>query len=198
MSTTSVDSRAADGATVQRADARRNRAKVLLAAREQFAREGLDAQMDDIARAAGVGVGTVYRHFPTKEDLIRALADARFEAFAAAGKRSLELADPWAGLVQFLSDCARVIADDVAISEAMEQRPGLCHEAAMAVDMRGITGQVVERAKASGQLRPDIDAEDIPSLMRGLGSAVHSNQGPAPMSWERYLEILLAGIRARG
>jgi len=62
--------------------------------------------------------------------------------------------------------------------------------------MLGITAKVVERAKAGGRLRPDIEAEDIPSLMRGLGSAVHSDQGPAPMSWERYLEILLAGLRA--
>lgn len=179
-----------------RADARRNRAKVLAAAREQFTRDGLEAQMDDIARAAGVGVGTVYRHFPTKEDLLRALALARFEAFADAGRRSLDVADPWDGLVQFLTDCARVIADDVAISEAMDQHPGLCAEAAQQVDMLAITGQVVERAKASGGLRSDIVAEDIPSLMRGLGSAVHSEQGPRPMGWERYLEVLLAGLRA--
>ena len=175
------------------------RQRIIDAARELHGEQGISAtSWDDIAARAGVGVGTVYRHFPTKEDLIRALADARFEAFAEAGHRSLEVADPWEGLVQFLSDCARVIADDVAISEAMEQRPGLCHEAAQAVDMLGVTGAVVDRAKASGQLRPDIVAEDIPSLMRGLGSAVHSDQGPAPITWQRYLEILLAGLRAPG
>lgn len=181
-----------------RADARRNRAKVLAAAREEFTRRGLDAQMDDIARAAGVGVGTVYRHFPTKEDLLQALADARFEAKAAAARESLQVEDPWEGLVQFLTEASRLIAEDVALSEAMDQLPGLCHEAAMKVDMLGVVGEVVERAKASGQLRADIVAEDIPSLMRGLGSAVHSDKGPRPMGWERYLEILLAGLRAPG
>ena len=69
----------------QRADARRNREKVLAAARRQFADHGLDAQIDEIARDAGVGVGTVYRHFPNKEDLLQALADDRFEGLAEPG-----------------------------------------------------------------------------------------------------------------
>src|SRR5215212_7098082 len=103
----------------QRADARRNREKLLAASRQQFARCGLDAQIDDIARDAGVGVGTVYRHFPTKEDLLQALADARFQGLAQAGRDALAVDDPWEGFVQFLTYGARVMVEDRALSEAM-------------------------------------------------------------------------------
>jgi AcrR family transcriptional regulator len=180
----------------QRADARRNRVKVLEAAREQFARDGLDAQIDDIARSAGVGVGTLYRHFPTKEDLLQALADDRFEGLAASARAALEAEDPWQGFVEFMTYSAKVMAEDRGISEAMDQRPELCGQAADKVDMLAVTREVVERAKASGQLRRDIVAEDVPSLICGLGRAVRGSEGRPAMSWERYLEIILAGLRA--
>ena len=114
----------------QRADARRNREKVLAAARRRFATDGLDTQVDEIARAAGVGVGTVYRHFPTKEDLLAALADDRFEGLAQAARDALEVEDPWRGFVGFMTYSARVMAEDRALSEAMDQLPGLCRASA--------------------------------------------------------------------
>lgn len=183
-------------ARIQRADARRNREKVLAAARRQFAGQGLDAQIDEIARDAGVGVGTVYRHFPTKEDLLQALADDRFEGLAAAGRASLVVDDPWQGFVEFMTYSARVMAEDRALSEAMDQRPALCGQAADKVEMLLVTGEVVARAQASGQLRADIVAEDVPSLICGLGRAVRANDDRPAMSWERHLEIILAGLRA--
>src|SRR5438132_10729221 len=81
----------------QRADAIRNRKRVLDAARRCMARKGLDAQIEEIARAAGLGVGTVYRHFPTKEDLVEALAMARFERLAELAREALTSEDPWTG-----------------------------------------------------------------------------------------------------
>src|SRR5919197_6626891 len=78
-----------------RADARRNRERILAAAKEVFGEKGEDAQMDDVARRAGVGVGTVYRHFPTKEALVHALTDEQFNVIAAHARETLELADPW-------------------------------------------------------------------------------------------------------
>jgi AcrR family transcriptional regulator len=180
----------------QRADARRNREKVLAASRRQFARHGLEAQIDEIADDAGVGVGTVYRHFPTKEDLLQALADDRFEGLAKAGRDSLEVEDPWEGFVQFMTDSARVMVEDRALSEAMDQRPGACGAAADKVEMLAVTGDVVARAQASGQLRPDIVAEDIPSLICGLGRSARANDGRPTMPWDRHLDIILAGLRA--
>ena len=179
----------------QRADARRNREKVLEAARRQFAERGLDAQIDEIARDAGVGVGTVYRHFPTKEDLLEALADHRFAGLAESAAKALEADDAWQGFVGFMTYSARVMAEDRALSEAMHQRPGMCTEAAERVHLHDITAEVVERAKASGELRPDIEASDIPSLVCGIGRALRGAPGRPAMSWERHLEIILAGLR---
>ncbi len=181
----------------QRADARRNRAKLLDAARAHFASHGLDAQIDEIARLAGVGVGTVYRHFPTKEDLLQALTDERFEGLAAAAREALEVADPWEGFAGYMTYSTRVMAEDRALSEAMDQRPDFCSEAAHRVGLLEITGEIVERAQLSGQLRADIVAWDVPSLVCGLGRAVRvQGDGRPAMSWERHLEIILAGLRA--
>jgi AcrR family transcriptional regulator len=183
----------------QRADARRNRKRILSAAREQFAEHGLDVHMEQIARAAGVGVGTVYRHFPAKEDLLQALADERFAWFAQKARAALDDPDPWNGFCEFMRESGRVTATDRALSEAMDQLPGLCRAAAEKVRLLELSGELIERAKANGDMRPDFTADDVPSLMRGLARATASHDGgPPAMSWERYLEIMLAGLRASG
>jgi AcrR family transcriptional regulator len=181
----------------QRADARRNRAKVLGAARREFAEHGLETQIEQIAREAGVGVGTVYRHFPTKEALLEALAEAKFEGLADAARAALEVEDPWQGFVDLMTYAARTMSDDRGTSEAMDQRADICGAAARAAGLDELTAELVERAKAAGALRPDIEADDVPSLICGLGRAVRSGSDGAPaMSWERYLDIILAGLRA--
>jgi AcrR family transcriptional regulator len=183
----------------QRADARRNHAKVLEAARKRFAEHGLDAQIDEIAHDAGVGVGTVYRHFPTKEDLLQALADARFEGLAEAAQAALEVEDPGEAFTEFMTYSARVMAEDRALSEAMDQLPGLCSASAEKVRLLELNRELIERAKASGSIRADFTAEDVPSIMRGLARATASQEsGPPAMSWRRYLEIILSGLRADG
>jgi AcrR family transcriptional regulator len=182
-------------ARTQRADARRNRARVLESARALFTEQGLDAQIDDIARGAEVGVGTVYRHFPTKADLLRALADERFAGLAAAARASLDVEDPWEAFVEFMTYSARVMAEDRALSEAMDQLPGLCRSAAEEVDMLGLTAEVVARAQASGDLRADVVPEDVPAMICGLGRAVRVEVERPTLSWQRFLEIMLAGLR---
>jgi AcrR family transcriptional regulator len=183
-------------ARVQRADARRNRLKVLEAARAEFARHGLDAQVDEIARRAGVGVGTVYRHFPTKEDLLQALADARFEGLAEAAREALRVEDPWQGFEQFMTYSARVMAEDRSLSDAMGSRAEMCAGAAQEVGLDRLTAELVARAQASGQLRADTVATDVPALVCGIGRAVNATDGKPSMDWERYLAIILAGLRA--
>jgi len=178
-----------------RADARRNRESILAAARGQFADHGLDVHMEQIARGAGVGVGTVYRHFPAKEDLLQALADERFARFAEYARSALEDPDPWRAFCEFLRGCARSVDEDRSLSEAMDQLPGLCSSAADKADLLELTGRLIERAKAAGAIRADVRAEDVPSLMRGMARATAPQaNGPPPMSWERYLEIMLAGL----
>jgi AcrR family transcriptional regulator len=179
-----------------RADARRNRAKVIAAARRQFSKRGLDTQVDEIARDAGVGVGTVYRHFPTKDALLEALAQDKFEALAEVTREALALEDPWQGFVDVMTYAARRMSEDLALAEAMDQRSELCGAAAEAAGLRELTPELVARAQASGDLRPDLTADDIPSLICGLGRAVRTGSPGAPaMSWDRYLEIILAGLR---
>jgi AcrR family transcriptional regulator len=180
----------------QRADARRNRAKVVAAAKQVFARDGLDAQMDEIARTAGVGVGTVYRHFPTKDDLLEALADAHFESLADAARRALEQEDSWEGFSEFMTFAARTMAEDRALPEAMGERPGICAAAAERAGLEELTAEVLRRAQDSGQVRADAVASDVPALVCGIGRAVSADSGEPVMSWQRYLEIILAGLRA--
>jgi AcrR family transcriptional regulator len=179
-----------------RADARRNRERILAAAREQFAEHGLDVHMEQIARAAGVGVGTVYRHFPAKEDLLQALADERFARFAERARAALDDPDPWNGFCELMRESARVTAEDRALSEAMDQLPALCAASAEKVRLLELNRELIERAKASGAMRADFTADDVPSLMCGLARATAPHgSGPTAMSWERYLEIMLAGLR---
>jgi AcrR family transcriptional regulator len=118
---------------VLRADARRNREAVIAAAKKLFADQGLDAQMPDIAKAAKVGVGTVYRHFPTKDDLIAALAVERFERLAEKVREALEQDDPWDGLCEFIRFAARLQADDRGLCEVMGSRPEVMNASALAV-----------------------------------------------------------------
>jgi AcrR family transcriptional regulator len=181
--------------TALRADARRNRERILAAGRQQFADHGLDVHMEQIARAAGVGVGTLYRHFPAKEDLLQALADERFARLAEHARAALDDPDPWNGFCELMRESARVTAEDRALSEAMDQRAGLCTTAAEKAGLFELGSELIERAKASGAMRADFTAADVPSMMRGLARATAPQQnGPPAMSWERYLEIMLAGL----
>ncbi len=181
----------------QRADARRNRELVLESARTVFAERGLDAQIDEIARGAGVGVGTVYRHFPTKEDLLEALAQARFEGLAEQARVALEAEDGWDGFVDFMTYSARVMAEDRLLSEAMDQRPETCGRAATGVHLIDLVAELVDRAKATGKLRDHTTPWDVGGLICGIGRAVRSAPGTPALSWESHLEIILAGLRAR-
>ncbi len=182
----------------QRVDARRNRKRVLDAARGQFAAKGLEAQIDDIAQAADVGVGTVYRHFPTKEALLEALAADRFTRLAEWAREGLEAPDGWQGFCDFLRSSAELGANDRLLSEAMAEQQAFQGAQREKDELMEATAALVERAQATGELRPDIGAQDIAMLMCGLGRATGPGSFDHAMSWERYLEIIIAGLRAPG
>ena len=107
---------------------------MIAAAKKLFADQGLDAQMPDVAKAAKVGVGTVYRHFPTKDDLIAALAAERFERLAEKAREALEAEDPWEGLCDFIRFSAQIQADDRGLCEVMGSRPEV-------MERRGLRGR---------------------------------------------------------
>jgi len=179
---------------VLRADARRNRKRVLDAARRCMAREGLDAQIEEIARTAGVGIGTVYRHFPTKEHLVEALATARFERLAELAREALERDEPWAGFEQFMRTSAAIQSDDRALSEVLTSRPETMARAAESVDILGLVSELMGRGQAAGVIRADADPRDVPMWMCALAGA-HRNPYTHP---ERYIGIVLDGLRAPG
>jgi AcrR family transcriptional regulator len=182
-----------------RSDAKRNRARILEAARACLAADGHEAQIDDIARKAGVGIGTVYRHFPDKEALLEALAAQHFHRLATAAREALEDADPWEGISAFLSRAAEWQANDRALAEVMAAGPHVVERAAQdREDLHQAVAKLVERAQAAGKLRPDIVAGDVPMLMCGLGRATRVGSAGPTMSWRRYLAIMLDGLRSPG
>jgi AcrR family transcriptional regulator len=191
------------GERVLRADARRNREAVLKAATELFAEQGLDAQMPDIAKAAKVGVGTVYRHFPTKDDLIEALVEARFERIAERGRVALEEAkgDPWKAFSDFMKFSVELQANDRALSQVMASRADVMQGHAETSGVFEISGELLARAQKSGILRKDAEVWDVPMIICGLGHVTQAARegAMAPgMSWERFLAIVLDGLRAPG
>jgi AcrR family transcriptional regulator len=183
---------------VLRADARRNHQAVIGAAKKLFADQGLDAQMPDVAKAAKVGVGTVYRHFPTKDDLIAALAAERFERLAEKAQEGIEAEDPWQGLCDFIRFSAQLQADDRGLCEVMGSRPEVMNESAFAVGLDQLCDKLVKRAQRSGDLRKDLAWEDIPMIACGLGRITPAEMGPATGRWPRLVEIIIDGLRAPG
>jgi len=181
---------------VLRADARRNREAVMAAAKKLFADQGLDAQMPDVAKAAQVGVGTVYRHFPTKDDLIAALAGERFERLAEKAREGIEADDAWEGLCDFIRFSAELQADDRGLCEVMGSRPEVMSDSAYAVGLDELCEKLVKRAQRSGDLRKDLDWEDIPMIACSLGRITAAEAGPAVGRWPRLVEIVINGLRA--
>jgi AcrR family transcriptional regulator len=181
-----------------RSDARRNREAVIAAAKRLFADQGLEAQMPEIARAANVGVGTVYRHFPAKDDLIAAIATERFDLMAERAREDLELEDPWEGLCDFMRFSTRIQADDRGLCEVMSSIPELMEQGALAAGLPELVDELVRRAKQSGELRQDLDWEDVPLIVCGLGHVTHGGPSLSAGRWPRLVEIILDGLRAPG
>jgi AcrR family transcriptional regulator len=182
----------------QRADARRNREAVLAAAKKLFADQGLEAQIPDVAKAAKVGVGTVYRHFPTKDDLIAALAAQHFERLAQKAREGLEMEDAWEGIAEFIRFSTQIQADDRGLCEVTGSRPDLMDRAAQATELPELCDRLVKRAQRSGKLRRDLEWQDIPMIACGLGRSTYATMGPAVGRWPRLVEIVLDGLRAPG
>jgi AcrR family transcriptional regulator len=189
----------ADGKPSLRADARRNREAVIAAARERFGECGLECQMEDIARTAGVGVGTVYRHFPTKDDLFAALVSDRFGRLAERAEEALAQEDPWEAFCDLMRHSAELQVRDRALSEFLGSQPQLAQHEAVQSGLADLTAQLIAKAQRAGAMRRDAVIEDVPTLICGLGAVTAGAAGNMPeLNWERYVEIMLDGLRAPG
>ena len=181
-----------------RADARRNRERVLDAARELFAECGHETQMDDVARRARVGVGTVYRHFPTKTALIGELLATKFRGHAELARRYVETGEGWTAFEGFLREAFATIAQDATLQQRTmwiddDEILAIAEvERAVVVEL---VGEIIARCHAEGTLRLDFTVDDIPAVMCSVGAvfAAHSRMA---MRADRFVELLIDGMRA--
>jgi AcrR family transcriptional regulator len=179
-----------------RRDAERNRQRIVAAAADAFAAGGLAVTMDEIARRAGVGVGTVYRRFPDKELLIEALFEQRIDELVALAEAARDDPDPFAGLVRFFETFLAVQADDRGLKEVVL---GTARGAGRAARARERIGPIVEhllaRACEAGDVRPDVAASDLALIHFMLGAVIDFTHDVAPETWRRMLGIVLDGLR---
>lgn len=179
-----------------RADARRNRARVLEAAETVFAAKGFSASTEEIARAAGVGVGTVFRHFPTKKDLLTAIMKARLERLVADADAFVAEADPATAFFRFFTAMVRQSAAKKTVVEALAQEGVSLHGPEPFEGLRKAVGALLTGAQRAGTVRADVRLPEVMALLTG------TCQTAATAGWDkdlqdRTLAIVYDGLRPR-
>jgi AcrR family transcriptional regulator len=182
-----------------RADAARNRARLLAAAKDVFAERGLDATMDEVARRAGVGVGTAYRRFRNRDDLIAALFEQRLDEFIALLQAALADEDPWRGLTTFFERSMEMQAEDRGFKELLHQSDeSRARMREFRRNVRPLVSELVRRARDAGELRADVVEDDVLLVSLMTGAVADFSQSIEPQLWRRALGLLLDGLRAQG
>ncbi|MGZ4177742.1 MAG: TetR/AcrR family transcriptional regulator [Solirubrobacteraceae bacterium] len=180
-----------------RRDAERNRQRILDAARELFAEQGLGVTLNDIAHHAGVGVGTVYRRFPDKSQLIEELFEQRLEDFVALASRALDDPDAWNGLKVFLGQVLELQANDRGVKDLITaSTDGLERIAKIRSRLLPIGLELVRRGQEAGQIRDDMAATDLPVVQLMLSTLIDASRDLSPDLWRRYLGIITRGLAA--
>lgn len=176
----------------RRADALRNRDRLLAVTADLFAERGLAVPFDEIARSAGVSIGTLYNHFPTREALYDAIIPARLGALDRIVASALEAEDPWEGFVAYLQGSFALQAEDRSLNDAIAQRLPVS-EAIIEACRRNLGGieELIARAKADGGLRADFEPADLVMLASAV-SQVIQDAG----DWRRFLSFYIKGLRA--
>src|SRR5581483_1729570 len=180
-----------------RKDAERNRQRILDAARELFALEGVGVTLNDVAHHAGVGVGTVYRRFPEKTQLVEELFEQQVSELVRLMEEALDDPDPWRGLTGFLRRNLELQARDRAFRQIIVGSP----EAAQRINqIRGrmfpLGARLVQRAKDAGALPADFQPSDMPMPFLVLTAVLDAPREVEPDLWRRYLEVFIQGLRA--
>jgi len=181
----------------RRRDAVERHDKLIAAAQREFAAQGVDASLEKIARDAGVAIGTLYRHFPTRVDLLMAAFQPRLQEFLDGATKALEMDDPWEGFVYYLENLFRVQAGDRGFNDFLSRRFTDNAETERIHDqMCRQIEDVLTRAQEAGEARPDITQADIVNLIWSNGRIIDATSATAPNAWRRYLYLMLDAYRA--
>ena len=184
------------GALRTRADAVRNSARVAQAAAEVMAEKGIDAGVPEIAARAGVGKGTVYRCFPTKEHLVAAVLVQRLEWFTERAEAAAEQPDAWSAFVDLLTDTAEGQAGDCSFTEGMGHTTTLPEVEAARATLDAAIDRLMARAQAEGRMRDDVTSADLRVLYAGFARVLRGEGVLDPAVWRRYAGLVADALRA--
>ena len=183
--------------TPWRRDAQERHDRLIAAAQREFAARGVDASLEGIARDADVAIGTLYRHFPTRLDLLLAALEPRLRDFMDGSEIALEIDDPWDGFVHYLENLFRVQAGDRGFNDFLSRRfPGSADTERIHDQMCREIEDVLTRAQDAGEVRPDITLADIVNLIWSTGRMIDATSTTAPNAWRRHLYLMLDAYRA--
>jgi AcrR family transcriptional regulator len=182
-----------------RADAARNRERILEAAREAFSAQGLQVPIEEVARRAGVGVGTLYRRFPTREELIACAFEAKMQDYADATEQALAEPDAWGGFRWYVDRLCQMQADDHGFTDVLTMTFPMSpqfQEVRERVYQRFL--ELVQRAKETGRLRDDFVPEDLPLILMANAGVLAATGDAAPGAWRRLVALLIQAVEAPG
>jgi AcrR family transcriptional regulator len=180
-----------------RKDKQRNHDLLVAAAREVFTEKGVEARLDEIAQRAGVGTGTLYRHFPNREALVEAIFAERVGDLLALSEAALAAPSAWDGLVGFVEAMLELQSGDRVLKEIfLRYPPGEGQLADFRAQMRDLFAQLIDRAHAEGELRPDFTLPDLAVLLWSFAPVIDATAETAPTAWRRHLHWILDGLRA--
>ncbi|WP_218019842.1 TetR/AcrR family transcriptional regulator [Rhodococcoides yunnanense] len=180
-----------------RRDARASHDKLIAAAQREFAAHGADASLEGIARGAEVSIGTLYRHFPTRLDLLMAAFTPRLQEFLEGAEKALKIADPWEGFVFYLENMFAMQVGDRGFNDFLSRRfTDNARTERVHDQMCQQIEDVLARTQESGEVRADIALADIINLIWSLGRIIEATGATAPQAWRRYLHLMLDAYRA--
>ncbi len=181
-----------------RADAERNRERIVAAAQEVFAEWGLNAALEKIARRAGVGIATLYRRFPTRANLIAASFERKMADYAAAAEQALDDPDPWSGFCWLINRICAMQAADAGLKDLITMR---FPTSSPAEELRNRAlqnlEQLIARAQGQGTLRSDFASSDVPMLLFANAGVVTATRDSAPDTWRRFTSYMIDAFGAK-
>jgi AcrR family transcriptional regulator len=183
-------------ATSNRSDARRNHERLVAAARELFAKHGVDVPVEDITQRAGVGMGTLYRHFPTKVALVDAVLEDAFDEMRTLAEEAVASEDAWAGFTHFLERALELRVQNRSVKDLVASPEHGAKHAEMRKRIRPLLRRLIERAQAQGTLRADFTLDDLSAVFWSVTRVIELTEDASRQSWRRFLGFLLDGLRA--